>query len=76
MKKATSQPEEGKPVDKVFIDYVSKDKDWCGVIDNELRCQEGWQRVWGFLADNQGIFEISRFRVRETINKRRKNFGY
>ena len=34
------------------IDYVSKDKDWRGVIENELRFQENWQKDWGFLADN------------------------
>jgi hypothetical protein len=41
--------------DKVFVDYVSHDKDWRGVIENELRCQDNWQREWGFLADNKGI---------------------
>ena len=34
------------------IDVVSQDKDWRGVIENELRCQENWQKDWGFLADN------------------------
>jgi hypothetical protein len=43
-----------KSSDKVFVDFVSQDKDWRGVIENELRCQEGWQRVWGFLADDTG----------------------
>jgi hypothetical protein len=35
-----------------IVDMVSQDKDWRGVIDNELRCQEGWHRDWGFLADD------------------------
>jgi hypothetical protein len=39
---------------KQFVDLVSQDKDWRGVIDNELRCQEGWQKDWGFLADDGG----------------------
>ena len=34
------------------VDVVSQDKDWRGVIENELRCQENWQKDWGFLADN------------------------
>ena len=34
------------------IDYVSQDKDWRGVIENELKFQENWQKDWGFLADN------------------------
>ena len=34
------------------IDVVSEDKDWRDVIRNELRCQENWQKDWGFLADN------------------------
>ena len=34
------------------IDVVSQDKDWRGVIENELRCQENQQKDWGFLADN------------------------
>jgi hypothetical protein len=34
------------------IDVVSQDKDWRSVIENELRCQENWQKDWGFLADN------------------------
>ena len=34
------------------IYVVSQDKDWRGVIENELRCQENWQKDWGFLADN------------------------
>jgi hypothetical protein len=37
--------------DKQFVDYVSQAKDWRGVIDNELRCQEVWQKDWGFLID-------------------------
>jgi|LauGreDrversion4_2_1035121.scaffolds.fasta_scaffold1344217_1 hypothetical protein len=40
--------------DKIFVDFVSQDKDWRGVINNELRCQEGWHKDWGFLADNTG----------------------
>jgi len=38
--------------DKLFVDFVSQDKDWRGVIDNELRCQNSWHKVWGFLADD------------------------
>jgi hypothetical protein len=34
------------------IDVVSQDKDWRDVVKNELRCQENWQKDWGFLADN------------------------
>ncbi len=41
--------------DKIFVDFVSQDKDWRGVVSNELRCQEGWHRDWGFLADDTGI---------------------
>ncbi len=37
---------------KEEIDYVSQDKDWRGVIENELRFAENWQKDWGFLADN------------------------
>ena len=35
---------------KKVIDVVSQDKDWRGVIENELRFQESWQKDWGFLA--------------------------
>jgi len=45
---------ENKKNNKYFIDFVSQDKDWRGVIDNELKCQESWHRVWGFLADDTG----------------------
>ena len=38
------------------IDVVSQDKDWRDVVRNELRCQENWQKDWGFLADS-GIAE-------------------
>ena len=38
------------------IDVVSQDKDWRDVVKNELRCQENWQKDWGFLADS-GIAE-------------------
>ena len=38
------------------IDVVYQDKDWRDVVRNELRCQENWQKDWGFLADN-GIDE-------------------
>ena len=40
------------PKEPKVIDVVSQDKDWRGVIENELRCQENWQKDWGFLADN------------------------
>ena len=43
--------EKGAKEPKV-IDVVSEDKDWRDVIKNELRCQENWQKDWGFLADN------------------------
>ena len=43
--------EKGAKEPKV-IDVVSEDKDWRDVIRNELRCQENWQKDWGFLADN------------------------
>ena len=41
--------------DKVFVDYVSQDKDWRGVISNEKKFQEGWHRDWAFLADDKSI---------------------
>ena len=47
------------------IDVVAEDKDWRDVIRNELRCQENWQKDWGFLADN-GIEENPRTKA-ETI---------
>jgi len=51
---------ETKEDDKIFVDFVSQDKDWRGVVENELRCQEGWQKVWGFLADDTGkIFNLN-----------------
>ncbi len=37
---------------KEGVDVVSQDKDWRGVIENELRAQENWQKEWGFLAEN------------------------
>ena len=37
--------------EKGFVDFVSQDKDWRGVIDNELKCQEAWQKDWGFIID-------------------------
>ena len=48
---------------KQFVDLVSQDKDWRGVIDNELRCQEGWQKDWGFLADDGGKKYIKTFLI-------------
>lgn len=33
-----------------IIDVVSQDKDWRGVIENERRYQDNWQKEWGFLA--------------------------
>ncbi len=33
------------------VDLVSKDKDWRGVVENELRCAENWNKDWGFLAE-------------------------
>ena len=44
------------PKEPKVIDVVSQDKDWRDVVRNELRCQENWQKDWGFLADN-GISE-------------------
>lgn len=38
--------------EKDEIDYVSQDKDWRSVIENELKFQENWQKDWGFLADS------------------------
>lgn len=32
------------------IDYVALDKDWRGVLINEKRFQDEWQKDWGFLA--------------------------
>lgn len=48
----------GKEREKIFIDYVSHDKDWRGVVENELRCQEEWHKDWGFLADDKGNKEF------------------
>jgi hypothetical protein len=45
--------------EKAFVDVVSQDKDWRGVIDNELRCAENWHKDWGFLADNTGIYSFN-----------------
>ena len=47
------------PKEPKVIDVVSEDKYWRDVIRNELRCQENWQKDWGFLADN-GIEENPR----------------
>ena len=47
------------PKEPKVIDVVSQDKDWRDVVRNELRCQENWQKDWGFLADN-GIEENPR----------------
>jgi hypothetical protein len=44
--------------DKQYVDFVSQDKDWRGVIHNELRCQEAWHKDWGFLADDTGNYII------------------
>jgi len=33
------------------VDYVSQDKDWRGVVENELRCADNWNNEWGFLAE-------------------------
>lgn len=33
-----------------IIDIVAQDKDWRGVIENEKRFQDNWQKDWGFLA--------------------------
>ena len=44
------------PKEPKIIDVVSQDKDWRDIVRNELRCQENWQKDWGFLADN-GIEE-------------------
>jgi len=44
----------GKGADKNAIkeiDYVAQGKDWRGVIENELRCAENWNKDWGFLAE-------------------------
>ena len=40
------------PKEPKVIDVVSQDKDWRDVVRNELRCQENWQKDWGFLADS------------------------
>jgi hypothetical protein len=44
------------PKEPKVVDVVSQDKDWRDVVRNELRCQENWQKDWGFLADS-GIAE-------------------
>ena len=38
--------------EKQYVDFVSHDKDWRGVISNELKYQDAWQKDWGFLVDN------------------------
>ena len=48
--------EKGGIKEPKVIDVVSQDKDWRDVVRNELRCQENWQKDWGFLADS-GIAE-------------------
>ena len=53
------------------IDVVSQDKDWRDVVRNELRCQENWQKDWGFLADS-GIAENPKNKRRTYTNIRRK----
>lgn len=53
--------------DKIFTDYVSQDKDWRSVIENELMCQEGWQKDWGFLADNTGINFKFKFKLMKQL---------
>jgi hypothetical protein len=40
------------PKEPKVIDVVSQDKDWRDIVRNELRCQENWQKDWGFLADS------------------------
>ena len=40
------------PKEPKVIDVVSHDKDWRDIVRNELRCQENWQKDWGFLADS------------------------
>ena len=40
------------PKEPKIIDVVSQDKDWRDIVRNELRCQENWQKDWGFLADS------------------------
>ena len=60
--------------DKVFVDFVSHDKDWRGVIENELRCQEGWQRVWGFLADDTGKSYFILIKLPRSHYQRKKKF--
>ena len=32
------------------VDVVSQDRDWVGLIKNELKCAEVWEKDWGFLA--------------------------
>ena len=38
-----------------IVDLVSQDKDWRDVISNELRCAEGCNKEWSFLADDTSI---------------------
>ena len=40
------------PKEPKVIDVVSQDKDWRDIVRTELRCQENWQKDWGFLADS------------------------
>mmetsp|Transcript_15778 Transcript_15778/g.16376 ORF Transcript_15778/g.16376 Transcript_15778/m.16376 type:complete len:138 (+) Transcript_15778:21-434(+) len=39
-----------KSKESKVVDVVAQDKDWRGVIENELKFQENWQKDWGFLA--------------------------
>lgn len=37
------------------LDPVSEDRNWVGLIKNELKCAELWDKDWGFLAGDADL---------------------
>ena len=37
------------------LDPVSEDRNWVGLIKNELKCAELWEKDWGFLAGDADL---------------------
>lgn len=37
------------------LDPVSEDRNWIGLIKNELKCAELWDKDWGFLAGDADL---------------------
>ena len=57
-------------------DVVSQDKDWRDVVRNELRCQENWQKDWGFLADNGILDELEKLHIGEGDTVRMYGYSF